>query len=472
MGFVSSMNAPTINWVFLPCVSLSTLGQPTFIEHMCFKGKDLFVQQHRLGNMFNAETDLRFTSYTCKVMDDDLEKALEVLATMTLKSAFLPKDFVGEERVVVEECLRSDDDGEHRVQEDSLARLYAGSSFAFPIDATAYHKPHGSGYPAKKIKELYHNIYVPHNMILSIVTNIPLKHVLAMLQRTTYTRRRTPLPHTAVTDLRQPLTASSPTSKPLGPQFHFRDKPGSETAHIQISFRTCPRQHPDRFLLDLLQHIIGGTLGSKLFVLLREKHGLTYVSRCETHYHEFSGYLSLYAQVDKDKVLHNGSSSGAERCLHNGSSSGAERCLHNGSSSGAERCLHNGSSSGALHNGSSSGVVPLLYGFIQDLVNHGINSDELRVGKRNKRAQLHLAMEHLDAQAEYNGKECLLGGGGGTAPVPMHEYYDAHFKGITRTQILRVCRTYFRRDNMVACFVGPKWSHDVKQKIVHHLISI
>jgi predicted Zn-dependent peptidase len=410
-------------------------GSAHFIEHMCFKGKDLFVQQHRLGNMFNAETDLRFTAYTCKVIDDDLEKALDVLATMTLESAFLPKDFVSEERVVVEECLRSDDDGEHRVQEDSLAHLYAGSSFAFPIDATAYHKSRG-GYNAKKIKELYHNIYVPQNMILSIVTDIQLKHVLAMLQRTTFSRRRC-----LVVDLRQPLTTSAASSLSK-PQFHFRVKSGSETAHIQISFRTCPRDHPDRFILDLLQHIIGGTLGSKLFILLREKHGLTYVSRCETHYHDFSGYLSLYAQVDKDKVLHNG-----------------------GSSSGAERLLHNGSSSRGF---TEPGLVPLLQGFIQDLVHHGITADELRVGKRNKRAQLRLAMEHLDAQAEYNGKECLLSSG--TPLVPMHEYYDAHFKGITRTQILRVCRTYFRQDNMVACFVGPKWSPDLKQQIIHHLL--
>jgi predicted Zn-dependent peptidase len=424
-------------------------GSAHFIEHMCFKGKDLFVQQHRLGNMFNAETDLRFTAYTCKVIDDDLEKALDVLATMTLESAFLSKDFVSEERVVVEECLRSDDDGEHRVQEDSLAHLYAGSSFAFPIDATAYHKSRG-GYNAKKIKELYHNIYVPQNMILSIVTDIPLKHVLAMLQRTTFSRRRC-----LVVDLRQPLTTAAAASSLSKPQFHFRDKPGSETAHIQISFRTCPRDHPDRFILDLLQHIIGGTLGSKLFILLREKHGLTYVSRCETHYHDFSGYLSLYAQVDKDKVLHNGSSRGAERFLHNGSSRGS-----------TERFLHNGSSS---RGSTEPGLVPLLQGFIQDLVHHGITADELRVGKRNKRAQLRLAMEHLDAQAEYNGKECLLSSC--TPPlVPMHEYYDAHFKGITRTQILRVCRTYFRQDNMVACFVGPKWSPDLKQQIIHHLL--
>jgi predicted Zn-dependent peptidase len=287
-------------------------------------------------------------------------------------------------------------------------------------------------------------------MILSIVTDIQLKHVLAMLQRTTFSRRRC-----LVVDLRQPLTTAAAASSLSKPQFHFRDKPGSETAHIQISFRTCPRDHPDRFILDLLQHIIGGTLGSKLFILLREKHGLTYVSRCETHYHDFSGYLSLYAQVDKDKVLHNGSSRGAERFLHNGSSRGS-----------TERFLHNGSSS---RGSTEPGLVPLLQGFIQDLVHHGITADELRVGKRNKRAQLRLAMEHLDAQAEYNGKECLLSSC--TPPlVPMHEYYDAHFKGITRTQILRVCRTYFRQDNMVACFVGPKWSPDLKQQIIHHLL--
>ena len=398
-------------------------GSAHFIEHMCFKGtrdfpsyQDLFVQQHQLGNMFNAETNVRHTAYTCKVNDEDVGAAIHVVSSMMLESTFPSKDVATEQRVVLEECLRSDDDGEHLVQQDSISRLYAGTSFEYPVDTTAYHK---QKYNAKKIKELYDNIYVPHNMILSIVTDIPFQRFVSWIQRSSF-GSSTSLPH-PLGDLRIALFQHRVDRQPI---VYFRSKSGSETAHIQLSFRTCSRNHPDRFVLDLLQHIIGGTLGSKLFILLREKHGLTYVSRCETDYNEFSGFLSFYAQVDKHKVLRNGGKGGP-------------------------------------------GVVPLLVSFIEDLILHGVTAEELRVGKRNKQARLHLALEHLHLQAEYNGKEWLLGTG--TTGVPLHHFYDAHVKGITRAQILRVCRTYLK--NMVACFVGVDQSQQPQIKQCCHSLA-
>jgi len=373
-------------------------GSAHFIEHMCFKGTrdfptyhDLFLQQHRLGNMFNAITDQLYTVYTCKVNDEDLDTAIHLLASMMLESTFPNKDFATEERVVLEECLRSDDDGESRVHQDTQSLVYSGSSYAFAVDSTEYHK---QKYNAKKIRELYATMYVPQNMILSIVTDVSFARVLQCIRESHYSRRRTSLLHPSV----------PPPTVVQVPKCQFRDKVGSETVHVQLSFRTCPRNHPDRFVLDLLKHIVGGTLGSKLFVFLRGKHGLTYVSRCDTNYNEFSGCLSFYAQVDKHKVLRNGNK--------------------------------------------GPGLVPLLITFIQDLVHHGLTAEELRVGKRNKQAQLHLALENLETHAEYNGREWL----DHDDIVPIHHFYNAHFKGITRAQILRVCRTYLK--NMIACFVG------------------
>jgi predicted Zn-dependent peptidase len=400
----------------------SVRGSAHFIEHMCFKGtrrypsyRDLFTQQHQLGNIFNAHTNTRYTVYTSKVNDADLPLAINLVSSMMLESTFPNKDLETEQRVVLEECLRSDDNGENLIQQDADSRIYAGSSFEYPVDTPSYHK---HKFSAKKIKELYHNIYVPQNMLLSIVTDIPFQRVLAMLHRSKYGRQHAA--SAAAADLRRELYDSRRPSAPSGNQ-HFRVKAGSETAHVKLSFRTCPRDHPDRFVLDLLQHIVGGTLGSKLFILLREKHGLTYVSRCETDYTPFSGTLSFYAQVDKHKLLRNGNK--------------------------------------------GPGVVPLLVGFIDNLIQHGITVEELRVGKRNKQAQLHLALEQLDVLAEYNGIEWLFSGDQDTAVVPFHQFYEAHIKRITCAQILRVCRTYLRRP-MVACFVGPHWSKSEQQEIV------
>lgn len=251
---------------------------------------------------------------------------------------------------------------------------------------------------------MYDAVYVPGNMILSVVSDVSFAQILQCIRRSHYGGKKSS---------RQLQTATlykSMAKEAKETICHFRHKSGSETAHVQMSFRTCPRNHPDRFVLDLLKHIVGGTLRSKLFVFLREKHGLTYVSRCSTDYNECTGSMSFYAQVDMHKILRNGSK--------------------------------------------GPGLVPLLITFLQDLVQHGLTAEELRVGKRNKQVQLHLALENLETHSEYNGVEWLVTADDAASSfVPIHQFYQTHFKGITRAQILRVCRTYLCSP-MVACFVG------------------
>jgi len=101
--------------------------------------------------------------------------------------------------------------------------------------------------------------------------------------------------------------------------------------------------------------------------------------------------------------------------------------------------------------------LPLLVIFINDLIRHGVTADELRVGKMNKRAKLHLSLLDLEAQAEYNAREWLLSSSlsrDASAIVSLKKLFDVHYKNITQSQIIEICRKYLRKSNMVACFVG------------------
>ena len=387
-------------------------GAAHFIEHMCFKGTrdltstELFIQQNQMGNSLNASTGHRYTNYHTKINDGDLGAAVRLLANMTLLSTFPAKEFVKEERVIVEECLRDAENGMVVIEYDSMALLYAGSSFEKPIDHISYHHKLKSTLGVKEIKSLYQNQYLPKNMILSIVSDMPWKKILDIVRRSHFL---VGAPHGEPCLDRVALHPG--TAPPTGKiAYHFSPKPGSETAHVSLAFRVCDQNHPDRFILNLLQHIVSGNLGSKLFIFFREKHGITYVSRCETSYNEFAGDISFYVQVDKHKF---------------------------------------------------GEVLPLLVFFINDLIRHGVTADELRVGKMNKRAKLHLSLLDLEAQAEYNAREWLLSS---SAPpslslshdaiVPLKKLFDVHYKNITQSQILEICRKYLRKSNMVACFVG------------------
>lgn len=387
-----------------------TRGMAHFIEHMCFKGTnllpistDLLSKQDTMGGSFNASTNNRYTVYHCKIGDVDIPTALPLLANMMLHSAFVKKEFVKEENVVIEECLRSKDNPNHMLSDDSNSILYRGSSYQYSIDTLEYHK---KKYDHRKVVDLYRLFYRPDNMIFSIVSDVPFKSILRFISESEYVKK-IPFSKQDGLDARKHILYYS-IPEPRDIQYHFREKKGSSTTHVQISFITCNQSSEDRHVLNMLSHILGGLFGSKLMILLREKNGLTYTSKCYTEYREHSGDISIYAQVDKHKLI---------------------------------------------SNGSKPGLLPLIIGLLNDLIKRGVTAEELTVAKQNKKIKLHLTLEDLETQAEYNGKEWLLYGDVEKI-TPIRKYYDAHVKWITRTHILEILRKYIKKTSMVVCFVG------------------
>ena len=404
-----------------------TRGMAHFIEHMCFKGTkkiptptDLYVKQDNAGGTFNASTNHRYTVYVCKIGDHDIPTVIPLLANMMLHSIFEKGEFKKEENVVIEENLRSEDNPIDLLSKDSGAIVYEGSSFHYSVDSLIYHK---KKYNYNAVVDLYRLFYRPENMTLSIVTEVPFKTILRIISQSEYVKKNS---KKELLDKRRHVLYYS-VQEPREIRYHFREKPGQKTTHVQISFITCSLFDEDRHILNMLEHILGGLFGSKLAILLRENNGLTYTSNCTTEYHEHSGDISIYAQVDKRKLI---------------------------------------------KNGDKPGLIPLIISLLNDLLKRGVTAEELNVAKKNKKAKLHLSLESLEAQAEYNGKEWLLFQDPDNI-VPIHKFYDRHFKGITRTQILGVLRKYIKKGSMTVCFVGEDFPSEGLidrecQKLMNH----
>ena len=54
------------------------------------------------------------------------------------------------------------------------------------------------------------------------------------------------------------------------------DRRRTEQAHLAFGFRACARHDPDREALDVVNHVLGGGLSSRLFEEIREQRGLAY----------------------------------------------------------------------------------------------------------------------------------------------------------------------------------------------------
>ena len=380
-------------------------GISHFIEHMCFKGtkkipqsKAISLEFDNVGAKFNAHTAKRFTYYDIKCKDDYVLHCLAILSDMLLNSVFNKGEFEKEERVVMEENVRSNDDNTLLLYDNIDEILYKDTPYEFPIDTTLYHKKR---FDYKTVIDFYRRFYQPSRMILSVVTHVDFRTICKFLKSNELGKRK---------------TASMPISTPAlyafpkvycEPQYNIQKKPGVNVTYLSVSFRTCERKSIDRYVLYILKEILSGRSSSRLWMLLRENNGLTYASSAEANNNETSGEFMIYTELDPRYLLK------------------------------------------AAKN--KPGVLPLIVELIVDLVKHGVTNEEIIQTKQYIQGLHLLHLENAYTSAFHNGKELLLTG---ERIVPYDQLYDVYYKNVTKKQVDDAIRKYFLREQMCVCVLG------------------
>ena len=67
----------------------------------------------------------------------------------------------------------------------------------------------------------------------------------------------------------------------------------TEQAHVVLAARSVDRNHPSRYALAVLNHVLGGGLSSRLFQEIRERRGLAYSVWSERVAYADAGFLSV-----------------------------------------------------------------------------------------------------------------------------------------------------------------------------------
>lgn len=382
-------------------------GASHFIEHCIFKGTnklsnlDIFVRYDSAGAILNAYTEKRFTKYFVKVDANQTDICLQTLGDIMLHSTFPRGEFVKEENVVIEENLQSADDPLYAIDQMYNSLIYAGSSYEYPVDHISYHK---HSFSRKSILDYYQRFYRPHQIVLSIVSTVPFKEIVEIIKKTTFSKKMVGF----LSDNKYNIRFSPPLPQ-SGILYKTLKKPNIETIHLTISFRTCSLFSKDIHILKVLQHIMSGTFGSMLSVILREKNGLTYSSSATTQNFETTGDFTIYVQLDKTKLLKNGS-----------------------------RDL---------------GVLPLIINLLNDLIQNGVPNNIFKTAKSNIRGKMMLNTERSNKQVSHNGLEWLLYSNIESV-IPYKDLYQSIIEPITLQDINNVIRHYFKKSTMVVCIIG------------------
>jgi len=269
-------------------------GISHFSEHLYFKGtqrrptaKEISQDIEGVGGIINGGTDKEATIFWCKVASSHFSIALDVLSDLLLNSRFDAEDMEKERQVIIEEINMNLDLPQHRVgmlidellwPQQPLGREVIGDKET----VTSTTREQLLSYIAHR--------YVPNNIVISIAGDIQHEQALSQIEPLLGKWSAGKLSTNYITD-----------DKQTNPRLRIESKDGKQ-AHLCLAVHGFPRSHPQRFILDLLNIVLGGGMSSRLFTEIREHKGLAYDIHSYVDHFLNSGSFTVYAGVDPKKL--------------------------------------------------------------------------------------------------------------------------------------------------------------------------
>lgn len=263
----------------------SDTGVSHLLEHMVFKGtekrsaSEIALSLESLGGLLDAYTTREHTSYQARVLDEHLEKALDVLADLTLAPLLLDKDLELEREVVLEEIAQVQDTPDDLVFEMHSDQLWQGHPYGRSILGT---KESVSQMSIDRLRELHGRTYQGNNLIVAAAGNLCHAELVEAVDCLFPA-------HSAGTGA--PSLVVQPEGIRHGDEFVAR---ASAQTHVVFGTNVPGHCHPDRYPLALLSSALGGGMSSRLFQKVREEMGLCYSVYTYQSFYSASGVSGVY----------------------------------------------------------------------------------------------------------------------------------------------------------------------------------
>ena len=265
-------------------------GISHFLEHMVFKGtqtrslEDISDEIENTGGQINAYTAREFTSFYARMLKDDAELALDVIADMLLHPSFPEDELIKERDVVIQEIKQSIDTPDEVVfdylQDRAFTNQGLGSNILGPEENI--HK-----FTSSDLYGYLKTNYAAENMVVCAVGNITHEQLVKYA-----TERFSNL---------QPKVSFIITPQKYCGGFKS-EKRDIEQVHMALGFEAYPYYNNKYFCSMLLSNVLGGGTSSRLFREIRDKRGLVYSVYSFSNSHISSGMMGIYAGTTKDEL--------------------------------------------------------------------------------------------------------------------------------------------------------------------------
>ncbi|NBJ11288.1 M16 family metallopeptidase [Microvirga arsenatis] len=239
-------------------------GLSHLIEHMAFKGtarrsaRQIAEDIENVGGDINAATSVEYTSYTARVLGENVDVALDVLGDILIHSAFEAGELAREKGVILQEYAAVEDTPDDLIYDAFMETAFAGQAVGRPILGTP---DTIKSFDEATIRAFLAREYTPGKMVLAAAGDVE---------------------HARIVDLAERLFGAMPAVESRQPEAgrytggERRIPRKLEQANLVLGLPGLSFKDPNYYAAHLFAHMLGGGLTSRLWHEVRETRGLAY----------------------------------------------------------------------------------------------------------------------------------------------------------------------------------------------------
>jgi len=261
-------------------------GLAHFIEHMVFKGtqsrtgQDIAASLERVGGSLEAYTTKDTTCFYARVLEDDLDLAVEILGDLVSHPRFAPADVEVERGVVLEELRNVEDTPEDLIGDLAQRHLWPddvmGASILGSRDSLA-------ALDADRVAGFHRREYRRPRLVVSATGAVEADRLARLLDRHLDLPAGEPDPRRTTPRAALSTLALYPTDL--------------SQLYLVLATEAPSETDPRRQASQLLADILGGGMSSRLFQTIREESGLAYSVQAYTEHFDDVGMFGVSLAV-------------------------------------------------------------------------------------------------------------------------------------------------------------------------------
>jgi predicted Zn-dependent peptidase len=266
------------------------MGASHLLEHLVFKGtrrrdpREIALALERLGGSLDAFTSREHTSFQARVLPENVDRALDVLADLILDPLLREEDLELERQVVLEEISTVEDTPDDLVFELHGEALWNGHPYGRSILGS---RESVGVLGVDVLREIHGRRYRRGEVLVAAAGFLDHDEFVSQVEGLFGAVEPEPSPEVPEVSLETPSEEVRIT----------RD---TAQVHIVFGSRIPPRAHRSRFPLVLLSAAFGGGMGSRLFQRIREELALAYTVYSFQSFYSRAGVSGVYVGTRPD----------------------------------------------------------------------------------------------------------------------------------------------------------------------------